>query len=149
MLILDENDANGHRHQFEVTSKVWFIVYILMCIMLCLPVLYKMCRKLHAECRYDLKDIFKISQLTCFVLYLITRNGFLFILIIDSIGIFYIPAISFWCFFFHYYELINNLWWVCFIIHIHACKPHLMGNEIKEKTRFKQKCCWHWSQFSW
>ena len=78
---------------------------------------------MYREYKHDLQDILKLCQLLFLLLYLISRNMFYLLSPIHNFEFFYIPMLSITVFFFYYYELINNLCWVCLMIHVYMLKP--------------------------
>ena len=57
---------------------------------------------------------------------------------LPQLEFFYIPVLETTVFFFYYFELINNAWWLWFIMHLKACKPNRLDENIRKWTIWKE-----------
>ena len=103
-------------------------------------VLFRTIRCFVKELMIDVHDRFKLTQLAFTILYLVARIAFNILLpIVTNFEFYGVLAMSISVFFFYYFEIINNLCWITFIIHINACKPDEMNEEVIKRIKKKEK----------
>lgn len=136
---IEQHDKDYKRSSsLPTNTKIWYIIIVSMWTIIFWIALKRTWKKIKEELIENVLDYFKLTQLIFIILYLLTRIPFMFITIIPNFEFFYGPGLSFSVFFFYYFEHINNLWWVSFIMHMVACKPDEMTLKIAHKIRFKE-----------
>ena len=87
------------------------------------------------EYRSRLIDLFRMTQLVFIILFLITRTMFYHLLWFDKFEYYSFSVIGMSAFLFFYFEIINNLCWITFLVHIDACKgPNDMNEDVIRKV---------------
>lgn len=121
-----------------LSTKLWYIAIVILSVIVFVYVMVRTIRITAKEIKEPVRDYFKLAQLVFILWYMVTRNAFMFAVIIPHFEFFYIPGLSISVFFFYYYEHINNLWWLSFIMHILTWVPDEFGREHARKMRFKE-----------
>lgn len=121
-----------------------YIVFSILSMIICVLIMIRTWRLLYKEIWYEVVDIFKLIQLMFIILFLLTRNSVMFLWLDPYFEFYYTPSMWISIFFFYYYELINNLWWISFIIHINAWKPNEMTKNVWAVVWNKEKHLLGW-----
>ena len=119
-------------------TLIWYIVHMAIILIIWAYTMRRTIKMIKEEFNSMLRDKFRLIQLFCIMSYLIIRTLFYFLLPIGSFEYYGFPTIAISVFIFYYFEIINNLCWITFILHIEIWKPDEMSQRVTRKIKKKE-----------
>ena len=107
---------------WEIT--IAYIIFAFLYQFIVIAGMWRAVKNLREEFKYQFSDTIKISQISFIIWYLLIRNTFtlLWFFNIKALEFFHLLILTFDTFFFYFFEWVNNMWWMSFILHLTAVK---------------------------
>ena len=126
------------KYSLEVLITAWIQIFILILTSIYLLIMYF--KKVKKEIRSGLIDIYKLIQLLFMVMFILTRTIFGLLWFVPNFEFFYLPILSINTSFFYYFELINDAWWLNFIMYLDSCHNSAdIDKKLIKKIKHKER----------
>ncbi|CAI2370418.1 unnamed protein product [Moneuplotes crassus] len=139
---LEEWERGDHRLDFGSSTSIAYLVYTGVYQIIFLLVMIQVVRNLISEFKQSFVDYLNFTQIIFIILYLLSRNiyGIICLIQVPGIEFFHVPVLALTTFFFYYFIVINNISWYCFIIHLNAAVvPSDLTPEVLKKIKTCEK----------
>lgn len=132
--------VRSEHNKYEHVSTNIYIVFVAIYQIIFIYAFVKAILNISKEFRSESIDVFRVTQMSFIIGFLVSRNIYWLMCRIQGFEFFQLTFISLNTFFFYYFEVINNICWITFILHLTACEnPQQMDDRLLKRIRVKEK----------